>query len=203
MRNAFLIFIFLTSSFIYSEIKNSYEIHINPKVQVRQGLNQCGPASAMTLINVYTQKVIPLETVNNEMGGRMGNNMTYPWGITKYLKSYGVKSSIKILKAKTEKSRLKYLKKILSQGKPIIMLNNMDGVLHYFTLLGYNSNNEFYIYDSMQTLEIVNDKRMTVDSNGSKPGNLTMDWQILYKRWEEGSYKFINFLLIVPKEGIE
>lgn len=204
MKKIYLILIVFNSFLLFSDdkIKDSCEIKINPTIQVRQGLNQCGPASAMTIINAYTEKVISLDTVNKEMGSRLGNNMTYPWGITDYLKSYGIRSSYKILKLKSGKSRLKYLKKTLSENKPIIMLNDMDGVLHYFTLLGFNNKDEFYIYDSMQPVVIVNNKRMTIDSNGEKPGNLTMDKETLFKRWKGGKFKFINYLIIVPKKGI-
>lgn len=146
----------------------------------------------MAVINAYTREVIPLATVNMEMNSRMDNNMTYPWGIINYLEKYGIKSSCKILK----------FKKRLSEGKPLIMLNDLDGVLHYFTLLGFNNANEFYIYDSMKPVKIVNDKKMTIDSNGDKPGNITLDSLTLLTRWRNGSFKGINYLIIVPADSI-
>lgn len=186
-----------------SKTNNNHEIYINDIIQIRQGLNQCGPASAMAIINAYTDEIIPLERINNDMGNRLGNNMTYPWGITNYLESQGIKSKYKILKLKTDKSKLEYLKKKLLENKPIIMLNDMDGILHYFTLLGFNENNDFYIYDSMQPLDKSSTNRRTIDSNGSKPGNITIDKETLFKRWKDAKYKFINYLVIIPNDGIE
>lgn len=204
MRYLLFLLFLLVSNYVFSSytINDNHEIQINPQIQVRQGLNQCGPASAMAVINAYTNKVMPLDFVDSEMGNRMGNRMTYPWGITTYLKEYGINYSFKVLMFRSDKSRLKYLKKTLSENKPIILLNDLNGILHYFTLLGYNMDNEFYIYDSMQPVKVVNDLRMTVDSNGKKPGNLTLDKETLFQRWERAKYKFINYLVIVPKEGI-
>lgn len=182
--------------------KNIVEIQISKEIQVRQGLNQCGPASAMAIINAYNNEIIPLSKIDKEMNGRTENKLTYPWGITGYLKDNGIKSKGKILMFKTKNQRLNFLKNKLSEDKPIIILNKLGNVLHYFTILGYNEKNDFYIYDSMQPVEIINNKRMTVDSNGNKPGNLTLSWEDLLIKWKDAKFKFINYYVIVPKYGI-
>ncbi len=203
--------IILTSIIIFSinplsannSILNSYKIEINPSIQIRQRLNQCGPASAMAVINAYTGMIIPLEKINSEMGSRLGNNMTYPWGITDYLKTYNIKSSLKFLTFRSDESRLTYLKRNISENKQIIMLNDLNDILHYFTILGYNSENEFYIYDSMQPVDPASNNRITIDTNGMAPGNLTLDKETLFIRLEKAKYKFINYVVIVPTDGIE
>jgi hypothetical protein len=164
-------------------------------LQLRQGLNQCGPYSVMAAINILTQKVISPNEIDKFMNWRLKNRMTLPFGLVESLKEYGLKSKQKLLILFSDEQRVKFLKAKISEGSPVILLNKTDGIQHYFTVAGFDKEN-FYLYDSLQELGDDPESRITIDDNGNLPGNRTYTKDELLYLWSLGGKYFFRWYVI-------
>ena len=100
------------------------------------------------------------EKINLQIGGRHGDGLTFPWGISSYLNQHNIESHIYYMGFLTKPQRLEWLKK-----KKLIMgtCNRDDctsGWAHYVTILGYKDN-ILHKYDSY----------FSTDENGEAIGN--------------------------------
>ncbi|PIE05230.1 MAG: hypothetical protein CSA76_00110, partial [Spirochaetales bacterium] len=144
-----------------SAIQKGAYIPIDPSIQLRQGLNQCGPYSVRAVINALSGTVVSPDIINKEMKWRLENQMTLPFGLTSVLHSYKINTRHRILLLQNKNQKIRYLKWKISRGHPLILLNmTPKGIQHYFTILGYENDN-FYLYDSLQIL-YNNTSRITI-----------------------------------------
>jgi len=129
-------------------------------LNLEQSHNACGPYSTMAYIFLESGVVIEPEKINTEIGGRHGDGLTYPWGITEYLINYGIKAHSYYLGLLNGDQKIQWIKSRIDQGRPVIVAVGNAEWGHYMTILGYK-NNIFYKYDSY----------LSEDLNGENPGN--------------------------------
>lgn len=151
----------------------------------RQSLNACASYSVMAYFYGSSQRVTDPEEINRTITYKMDNNMTYPWGLTKYLRESDLKVSSHPLFLIDEEERKEWIKKKLSKNQPVILLVKDYNALHYITVLGYTGD-EFHIYDSMMDKTGTN---KTIDTNGALPGNRNLSYEKLYPLWEKALIK--------------
>lgn len=187
--------LFFTNAFLYfgskpridvAVIQESAFIEFPSKYNHRQTKNDCGPFSVAAAASALTGKEVNPASFVREIGWRLPNNYTLPWGLERQLQ----KNSITIEKPNfhllTDAEKITLIRQYLSLGKPIIILGERDHYEHYITLLGFNARiNEFHIYDSLQASSS-EQKGMTIDENGFLPGNTTLNSQELLNFWRDG-----------------
>jgi hypothetical protein len=182
----------LLFEFSKTEIPEQVLLSFPNNLNLRQGLNQCGPFAAMAVLWIKTDSFADPQELDQETGWKVGNNMTLPWGIERVLKERELKTSTVALGHIRNKEH--YLKLELSKGNPVILLNKTDdGILHWFTLVGYTKD-VFYLYDSYQDAADI--PGYTIDDNGALPGNRTYSTQNLLTRWANGRYSIFHHIAI-------
>ncbi len=126
----------------------------------------------------------------------MKNRMTLPFGVTQSLQENGIRTRHRILVLQGISARLDYIRWKISQGRPLILLNETEeGIQHYFTVLGY-SGERFFLYDSLQVLPDDSESRITIDDNGELPGNRTYMSEELLEHWGGGGMGPFRWYLI-------
>ncbi len=174
-------------------------LSFDQSLNLRQGLNQCGPMSVMCTVNSLTGEKYDYSIFEKNMKYRFSNNMTFPFGLISLLKEYDIDTEQKILIFYSDDHREKFLKKMINENKPVIILNRTDGYLHYFTILGYDRKG-FHIYDSYQELDQTRPGRYTLDKNGVNPGNRFYTNKELMEMWRlGGKYGFHSYAIVADK----
>ncbi len=165
----------------------------------RQTVNDCGPFNVAAVVRALTkQRVISAEFAKN-IEWRLPNKYTLPWGMEKQLKENGISIEIPNIKALSDEDKIAFLQERLSQGKPIIILGERDNYEHYITIFGFDSvKNEFYVYDSFFEK---GEKELTIDNNGSLPGNRNFTSKELLNFWRGGGmYGMYHWYSIVASK---
>ena len=86
----------------------------------------------------------------------------------------------------TDDEKIMLIQQYLSAGKPVTILGERDKYEHYLTILGFDSeNDEYYIYDSLQTVS-PDQQDITTDKNDQNPGNTTLKSSELLDFWRGG-----------------
>lgn len=169
-----------------SIIKESAFIEYPEEFNFRQSKNDCGPFNAAAVVRALTGKNADSASFAKEIGWRLPNKYTLPWGLENQLKEHGINVEKPDFYLLTDDEKIALIRQRLSSGKLIIILGERDNYEHYITILGFNSNkDEYYIYDSLQA-SLPEQKNMTIDENASLPGNKTMKVQELIAFWRGG-----------------
>ncbi len=159
----------------------------------RQSVNGCAPYSAAAVLRLKKDPTTSSADVDARISWRF-RGYTFPFGIVQFLKSQGASPEQFIVEG-TDAQKMTWLKAQLSQKQPVILWGRKSGLLHYVTLMGYEKG-EFYIYDS---LEEKGDPGMTIDKNGSRPGNATWSNAQLLDFWSRGGllglYRFYAIII--------
>lgn len=167
-----------------NEIKKSVSIDYPSKYNFRQTVLHCGPFSVSAVIRAVKKEEADSAEVVSGMKWRIPRMGYHPWGLERALKEKGVQVETPYLNSLTDEQRIQFLKAHLSQQRPIILLGEKNGVQHYMTLLGFDSNqDEFYFYDSWYNKA---DLGLTEDDNGDLPGNRTLNTAELLDFWNKG-----------------
>ena len=153
----------------------------------RQSHNSCAAYSTMAFLYVASDSIFDPERINSEMTGRLTNKTTYPWGITSYLKSQGIKSKIYWFGLLNDATRIKWIKQMVYRNAPVILEVGSRKYLHYVTILGY-SKSDFYIYDSSFPY---------FDYNRNLPGNKTETIDNILIWWKSASFKLVRINLAI------
>jgi len=158
--------------------------------------NDCGPFNVAAVTRTLSNKEVSSAEFAKNIGWRMPNNYTMPWGLEEQLKDNGIPIEIPNLPVFTDEERLDFLHERMSQSKLVIILGEKDGIQHYLSLFGFNrQKDEFYVYDSLLEEETVG---MTIDENGDQTGNRTLNSNELLKFWSQGGMygKFIWYAIV-------
>jgi len=171
-------------------------LKIDRNIFYRQTLNNCGPYSVMAVINILKQETIDPEILAQEINWRIYKNLTFPLGIGDLLKKYNIETKEYVLWSYNEDEKISWLKNMIDEGKPIILLIEINHIKHYFTVLGYDEKG-FMIYDSLQNKRIDN-QRMTIIDKEDYVGNRYYNSEYLIRLWNDGGFKifFQNWALV-------
>jgi len=162
-------------------------LKIDRNIFYRQTLNNCGPYSVMAVINILKQETIDPEILAQEIKWRIYKNLTFPLGIGDLLKKYNIETKEYVLWNYNEDDKISWLKNMIDEGKPIILLIEINHIKHYFTVLGYDKEG-FMIYDSLQEKRIDN-QRMTIIDKEDYVGNRYYNAEYLIRLWKDGGFK--------------
>jgi hypothetical protein len=172
-------------------IRDSVELPFDTRYNLAQSYNDCGPYNCAIVVHVLTRGDVFIDDFVKNMGWRLPNKITLPWGLERLLARYGVKTEVPLLLFFSRNHRIGYLKAQLSRGWPVILLGLKQGIGHYITLLGYGDKG-FYAYDSWYTRNPLLPGAHTYDDNGEFPGNLTLTEDEIINFWK-GSENFLFF----------
>jgi len=153
----------------------------------RQSHNSCAAYSTMAFLYVALDSIFDPERINSDMTSRMRNEYTYPWGVTSFLKSQGIKSKIYWFGLLDDASRIKWIKQMVSRNAPVILIVGNRDYLHYVTILGY-SESDFYIYDSNIPY---------FDLNGDLPGNKAVSYDNIMIWWKSALFTLFRINLAI------
>lgn len=159
---------------------NSTNLKWSDKLNLKQSLNACASYSSMAYIYSETGNVVDPEMINKEITGKLDDNTTYPWGITRYLKRYNISSNIYWHGLMSDISREKWIKTKISNNKPVIIMTGNNEYRHFITILGFR-NNTFNIYNSL----------LDTDKNGDEPGNISIHKNEVLRKWKKAKFKGI------------
>jgi len=179
-----------------SIIQDKWTIDYPQEFHFLQTENDCGPFNVAAVTRTLNNKEVSSAEFAKNIGWRMPNNYTMPWGLEEQLKDNGIPIEIPNLPVFTDEERLDFLHERMSQGKLVIILGEKDGIQHYLSLFGFNrQKDEFYVYDSLLEEETVG---MTIDENGDQTGNRTLNSNELLKFWSQGGMygKFIWYAIV-------
>ena len=180
----------------YSIIQNKYTSNYPAEFHFLQPDNDCGPYNVAAIVRILNKKQVSSAEFAETIGWRMPNGYTMPWGLEEQLKDHNILIEIPNLLVITDKERINFLHERMSQGKLVIILGEKDEIQHYLSVFGFNRNkDEFYVYDSL--IE-EGDPGLTIDENGSLPGNRTFSSDELLEFWGKGGMygKFIWYAIV-------
>ena len=199
----FIIFLFVFGRAFPSYIdirtvqnSNSHILVFDGDLFYRQTLNNCGPYSVMAVINVLKKERISPELLAREMTWRIHKNLTFPIGLMKLLRKYGIKTKEYILNNKSTDEKINWIKGKLEQGFPIIILIKINHIQHYLTILEYDEHGVM-LYDSLQEKNS-EDTRKTIIDKQCRVGNRYYPYEKLITLWDNGGYKifFKNWAIV-------
>ncbi len=151
----------------------------------RQTKNDCGPFNVAAVVRVLKDENADSVSFAEEIGWRLPNKYTLPWGLEKQLKENGINVEKPRFSLSTNDEKITLIQQYLSLKKPVIILGERDNYEHYLTILGFDANSdEYYIYDSLKTASP--EQGMTKDENNSIPGNVTLNSHELLDFWRGG-----------------
>lgn len=167
-------------------IKENAIIYYPAEFNYRQTKNDCGPFNVAAITRALTGKNVSSTLFAQEIGWRLPNKYTLPWGLESQLKNHGISIEKPNFKSLPDDEKITFIQENLSMGRPIIILGERDNYEHYITLLGFDSDkDQYYIYDSLQASSS-EQKTMTTDENAFLPGNKTMKSVELLDFWRGG-----------------
>lgn len=167
-------------------IKKAAYIPYVSELNYRQTINDCGPYNTAAVVRALKDKEIDSGEFAREIGWRLPNKYTLPWGLEGQLKAQDIVVEKSHLWLLSNEAKILFLRQQLSQEKPVIILGQKNDSQHYITIFGFDAlKDEFYIYDSLH------DKnpryaQLTVDDNGHLPGNKTISSKFLLDFWRGG-----------------
>lgn len=167
-------------------IRESAFIEYPAEFNYRQSKNDCGPFNTAAAVRVLKGENADSASFAKEIGWRLPNKYTLPWGLENQLKEHGVRVEKPDFKLLTDDEKITLIQEYLSLGMPVIILGERDGYEHYITILGFDSNlDQYYIYDSLQA-PLPEQKDMTIDENADFSGNKSMKSRELMDFWRGG-----------------
>ena len=186
----FIMFLFFSSrvkpQIDASIIKESAFINYPAEYNYRQSKNDCGPFNVAAVVRAIMGKDVDSALFAQEIGWRLPNGYTLPWGLENQFKSHGIHIEKPNFGRLTDDEKLTLVREYLSLGRPIIILGERDNYEHYITILGFASDkDQFHVYDSIQT-PLPEKPAMTIDENGFLSGNKIMNSQELLSFWRGG-----------------
>lgn len=143
--------------------KNQSILNWDNELNLQQSHNACGPYSTMAYAFLNSGIKIDPEKINREIGGRHGDGLTYPWGITTYLNQHGNEARSFYLGFLSKNEKINWIKNKILEGRPVIVLVGTLEWGHYITILGYKDD-VFFKYDSY----------LSEDLNGEEIGNASV-----------------------------
>jgi len=166
----------------------SFSLSWDDGLNLTQRDNTCGAHAAMAALYVMKgERVDPYE-IYRSMPEKLGNGYIYPWGITRFLKSRGIKAKASYLGLRSDAGKERWLRETVSSGQPAIVIIGTRKYLHYVTVLGYDGP-FYYLYDSL----------LNTDANGSLPGNLTVSSGELLDRWNGARFKGFRLRMAIAE----
>lgn len=167
-------------------VKENAIIDYPAEFNYRQTKNDCGPFNVAAIIRTLAGKNVSSTLFAQEIGWRLPNKYTLPWGLENQLKEHSISIEKPDFKSLADDEKITLIQENLSMGRPIIILGERDNYEHYITLLGFDSDSDqYYIYDSIQA-SLFEQKTMTTDENAFLPGNKTMKSAELLDFWRGG-----------------
>lgn len=199
------IVVFLYSGIPPSIDKNQIEtlslIDYPSEFNYRQTANDCGPYNTAAVVRALKKTEVGSQTFAEEIGWRLPNEYTLPWGLEEQLEENGVTIEKPNLRFLSDEKKILFLQQRLSQERPVIVLGERDGFEHYITLFGFDSSkDEFYVYDSLNDKDPIIDG-LTKDDNANLPGNRTLTSKDLLDFWRGGGmYGLYKWYAIVADD---
>lgn len=169
---------------------------ISSDVFYRQTLNNCAPYAVMGIINIVKGKQKDPERLAQETKWRIMKNLTFPQGLIDLLHKHEIKTKEYSLKLYSTENKISWLKSVIDNGNPIILLVKVKNIQHYFTVIGYD-NNGFMLYDSLQEKQDTNSRKTIIDKK-EYAGNRYYTHNELIELWNSGGYKifFKNWAVV-------
>ena len=162
----------------------SVSISLPVEQNLRQGVNECGPYSAAAAIAAVTAAFTDPHELSATTPWRLSNGGTLPWGMTAVLRSHRLSPRAFTVHRLSDDDRVHVIASELHQGHPVILLGRKEGVLHYVTVLGYDRDADtFAVYDPWHPQ---GNDGLTIDDNGSQPGNRALSRTELLDFWRGG-----------------
>lgn len=207
MKKIFLVFLLLILTFAVfvttdkspkidqGKISQASIVNYDQQFNLRQKSVECAAFTVSAVVRALTSQELDPFELFEDMSWKIPNYGIHPWGLEKELKKHNLEIQIPNLTSLNKTQKLNFLKQELSQKHPIILLGEKDGFQHYFTIFGFDSNqDQFYIYDSLHDRQ---DKKLTIDDNGSLPGNRTLSSEELIEFWSKGGlFGFYTWYLV-------
>ncbi|MFA5854944.1 MAG: hypothetical protein WC846_01465 [Candidatus Gracilibacteria bacterium] len=169
-----------------NQIKTVALIDYPSEFNYRQSTNDCGPFSTAAVVRALNGEEVDSQVFTEEIGWRLSNGYTLPWGLEKQIEKSGIIVEKPNLAPLSYDEKILFLQEQLSQKKPAIILGEIDGFEHYITIFGFDAlKDEFYIYDSLYDKN-PDSAELTKDNNANLPGNRTLSSQELLDFWRGG-----------------
>lgn len=177
-----------------SQIKTISLIDYPSKFNYKQTANDCGPYNTAAVVRALKKEEVDSQTFAEEIGWRLPNKYTLPWGLEEQLEENGITIEKPNLRFSSDEEKILFLQQELSLRKPIIILGERSNFEHYVTIFGFDaSKDEFYIYDSLGEAD--------KDDNFNLPGNKTFSSEELLNFWRKGGmYGLYKWYAIVADD---
>jgi hypothetical protein len=120
---------------------------------------------------------------------KLGNGYIYPWGITRFLRGRGVAAKASYLGLRSDAGKERWLRETVSSGRPAVVILGTRKYLHYVTVLGYDGPS-YHLYDSL----------LAMDTNGERPGNVTVRAGELLDRWNGARFKGFRLEMAIAEQ---
>jgi hypothetical protein len=150
----------------------------------------------MGVVNILKGEKKDPEQLAKETKWRIIKNLKFPQGLIDLLNKYQIKTEEYSLKLYSDEDKIIWLKNIIDNGKPIILLVKVKKIQHYFTIIGYD-NNGFMLYDSLQEKQEPDSRKTPIDRE-EYSGNRYYKNSELIELWNKGGYKifFRNWAVV-------
>lgn len=164
----------------------SRELPWNPRLNRVQSGNTCGAHSLMAYLFIRRGAIHDPYEIYDGLGSKLANGYVYPWGLTGYLSKEGLPTRIYCFWTLSDARKEEWLRRRITEGKPVILVVGDRRYLHYVTALGF-SERGYDLYDSL----------VESDMNGGGPGNITVPARELLGRWNGAAYKGLRVKLAI------
>lgn len=174
----------------------AHTLKMNSNIYFRQTYNNCGPYSVMAVLNITKGQIINPELLAQEIKWRIHKNLTFPQVVVNLLHKYSIHTSEYCLYNYDANEKVKWIKKNISNGYPVILLIKVHGIQHYVTVVGYDEYG-IMLYDCFQDRDETN-KKYTIIDKKCLSGNRYYLSDKLIKLWDMGGYKifFKNWAIV-------
>ena len=198
VKKLLLVFVVITLGLLFwdrlpaideSVIKSSVLMDYPSEFNYVQTVNDCGPFSVAAVVRALKGEEVDSNVFVEEIKWRLPNGYTLPWGLEKQLGENGVEVEKVDVEGLSDDEKVLFLQEKLSLGMPVIILGEVNGIEHYVTVFGFDSEqDEFYLYDSLYQK----------DENDGFPGNRVLSNGELLDFWGGGGmYGFYEWYAIV------
>jgi hypothetical protein len=168
------------------EVSSTKQLKWSNEINLLQKGNTCGAHSVMAIQYIINGTKENPYSIYDKIDEKLGNGYLYPWGLTRYLKSKGIKYKVNYLGFLNKRNRVDFLKRKISGNNPVIVVVGNEKYLHYVSVVGYDSIS-FFVYDSL-----VKD-----DMNGLYVGNVNIGYEELITKMKDAEWKGIKLNIAI------
>ena len=166
----------------------SFSLPWDEGLNLEQRDNTCGAHAAMAVLYAQNREEVDPYAIYGQIPEKLGNGYIYPWGITRFLRGRNIGAKVLYLGLLSDARMERWLRESVSSGRPAIVIIGTRKYLHYVTVLGYDGPT-YHLYDSL----------FATDTNGERPGNITVPAGELLDRWNGARFRGFRLRMAITE----